>query len=188
MRAFVEKSNAMTIGARTVVLVIDLQRGVMAECFDASHVLTRAADLVARARENGTAIVWVQDDGVALGTSDGELAAPLSRNDDESLVRKTYRDAFAGTNLKSVLDGLGATRLVVAGAQSDYCIRTTVQRAAAEGYDITLVSDAHTTTSAEWDGVTITGEQIVAHTNRYFSGLRYPGQICDIATHDAVRL
>ena len=122
----------MTIGARTVVLVIDLQRGVMAECFDASHVLTRAADLVARARENGTAIVWVQDDGVALGTSDWELAAPLSRNDDEPLVRKTYRDAFAGTNLKSVLDGLGATRLVVAGAQSDYCIRTTVQRAAAE--------------------------------------------------------
>ena len=70
----------------------------------------------------------------------------------------------------------------------DYCIRTTTQSAAVRGYDVTLVSDAHTTTDAEWEGVEITGEQIVAHTNRYFSGLRYPNQIFGIARHDEVEL
>jgi hypothetical protein len=38
------------------------------------------------------------------------------------------------------------------------------------------------------DGVTITGRQIVAHTNKYFSGLRYPGQGFGVAAHDAVAL
>lgn len=135
-------------------------------------------------------MVWVydDDDGDAFGIPEWELAAPLERRDDEPLVRKTYRDAFADTDLQAILDVLAVTRLVVAGAQSDYCVRTTTQRAAAAGYDVTLVSDAHTTTDTEWDGVAITGEQIVAHTNRYFSGLRYPGQRLGIATHDTVSL
>lgn len=87
-----------------------------------------------------------------------------------------------------MLDGYGATRLVVAGAQSDFCVRTTTQRAAAEGYDVTLVRDAHTTVDTIADGVRITGEQIVAHTNMYFAGLRYPGQEFAVARHDEVAL
>ena len=77
---------------------------------------------------------------------------------------------------------------MITGAQSDFCVRTTTQRAAAEGYDVTLVSDAHTTVDTAWDGVPISGEQIVAHTNMYFSGLRYPEQEFGIATHDQVVL
>ena len=34
----------------------------------------------------------------------------------------------------------------------------------------------------------ITGEQIVAHTNMYFSGLRYPGGTFDVGRHDEVPL
>ncbi|WP_258365712.1 MULTISPECIES: hypothetical protein [unclassified Curtobacterium] len=55
-------------------------------------------------------------------------------------------------------------------------------------YDVTLVADAHTTTDAEHDGVAITGEQIVAHTNMYFAGLRYPGRQFAALSHDAVAL
>lgn len=103
-------------------------------------------------------------------------------------MRKQYRDSFADTNLRAVLDDLGATHLVIAGAQSDFCIRTTTQRAAADGYDVTLVSDAHTTEDSEYGGVKISGRQIVAHTNMYFSGLRYPGQRFELLPHDRVRL
>ncbi|WP_084757028.1 isochorismatase family protein [Micromonospora cremea] len=82
----------------------------------------------------------------------------------------------------------GADHLVVAGAASDYCLRTTMQRAAADGYDVTLVRDCHTTEDSEFDGVQVTGEQIVAHTNMYMKGLRYPGQTFGIASHDAADL
>lgn len=173
---------------RSAVLVIDLQVGVLPGCFDADGVLARTAALVERARDAGVPVVWVHHDPIGVGTPDWELAAPLRRRDDEPLVRKDFRDAFAGTDLGGVLGGLGVTRLVVAGAQSDFCIRTTTQRAAVEGYDVTLVGDAHTTADSDWDGVTITGEQIVAHTNMYFSGLEYPGRSFGVATHDTVVL
>ncbi|MEV7609584.1 isochorismatase family protein [Microbacterium sp. NPDC089320] len=173
---------------RTVVVAIDMQAGVMPGCFDEHGVLARAAALIERARDGGVPVVWVHHDPVGVGTPEWELAAPLRRDEGEPLVRKSYRDSFADTTLRETLDHLGATRLVITGAQSDFCVRTTTQRAAAEGYDVTLVSDAHTTVDAQWDGVPISGEQIVAHTNMYFSGLRYPGQEFAIGTHDQVAL
>lgn len=181
-------TEAAEADARTVLLVIDMQAGVLPGCFDEEGVLSRTDALVRRARREGVPVVWVHHDPVGVGTADWELAAPLERVEGEPLVRKSYRDAFAETDLRAVLDDLGATRLVVAGAQSDFCVRTTTQRAAAEGYDVTLVRDAHTTTDATADGVTITGAQIVAHTNMYFAGLRYPGQEFAVARHDEVAL
>ena len=71
--------------------------------------------------------------------------AELKPDDAEPLVEKNYGDAFEDTNLEKVLSGLGVGRLVVAGAQTDACIRSTLHGAFARGYDATLVSDAHTT-------------------------------------------
>lgn len=175
--------------ATTALLVIDLQRGVVQGCFDAGGVLGRTAQLVERARSAGVPVVWVQDHGsFAEGTNEWALAAPLERGVNEPLVRKEYRDSFADTDLADVLGSLGVHHLVVAGAQSDYCIRTTTQTAAARGFDVTLVSDAHTTTDVEYDGVLITGEQIVAHTNMFFDSLRYPGHRYAAERHDQVEL
>ena len=175
------------MSSRTALLIIDLQQGVVQECFDADGVLDRTAKIVDRARASGAPVVWVHDHGdFAEGSPAWELAPPLLREPDEALVRKEYRDSFAGTDLAEVLDAWNVRRLVVAGAQSDYCIRTTTQAAAARGFDVTLVSDAHTTTDAEHDGIVITGEQIVAHTNMYFSGLRYPGRTFSAEPHDLV--
>ena len=79
--------------------------------------------------------------------------------------------------------------MLFAGAQSDFCVRTTAQRAAALGYDCVLISDCHTTRDAQvGDGVIITGEQLVAHTNQYFSGLTYPAYAFGLADHDKVAL
>jgi len=174
----------------TAVLLIDLQADVVRGCFDADGVVARSAALAERARAVGTPVVWVQhhEPGLERDTPGWALADGLARRPDEPLVHKAYRDSFAETDLGDVLAGLGTTRLVVAGAQSDFCVRTTTQRAAALGYDVTLVGDAHTTTDTAWDGVPITGEQIVAHTNMYFSGLRYPGGTFGVARHDDVPL
>jgi nicotinamidase-related amidase len=166
----------------TALLVIDLQVGVLAGCVDSEGVVQRTAALVDRARSEGVPVVWVQDHAdLAEGSPAWALAAPLGRRAEEALVRKTYRDAFADTDLAAVLTSLGTSRLVVAGAQTDYCVRTTTQAAAVHGFDVVLVGDAHTTTDSSHDGVAVTGEQIVAHTNMYFAGLRYPGQVFGVA-------
>lgn len=180
----------MTDTVPTALLVIDLQKGVLPGCFDVDGVLARTAALVDRARSAGTAVVWVQheEDGMEEGTVAFELADVLVPAEGEARILKHYRDAFADTDLDEVLERLDVGRLVVAGAQSDYCVRTTAQSAAVRGFDVTLVSDAHTTTDTEWDGVAITGEQIVAHTNRYFAGLRYPGQLFGAEPAESVAL
>jgi nicotinamidase-related amidase len=174
----------------TALLVIDLQVGVLEGCFDAAGVVARAGALVERARAAGVPVVWVQhaDRDLPHGSSAWQLANGLAPAPDEPRVDKTYYDAFAGTPLRTLLEERGVRRLVVAGAQTDYCIRTTAQRAAAEGYSVVLASDTHTTTAAEVGSVALSGEQIVAHTNGYFAGLRYPGVEVGVAAHDAIPL
>lgn len=173
----------------TALLVIDVQAGVVRPCLDGQQVVDRIDGLVERARAEGAPVVWVQDEqDFPSGSDDWQLAAPLVRHDAEPLIRKTYRDAFADTDLHLVLADLGVSRLVVTGAQTDYCVRTTAQRAAAEGFDVTLVEDAHTTTDADWGGTVITAADVIAHTNMYWSGLRYPGRRFDVAPAAAVPL
>jgi nicotinamidase-related amidase len=171
----------------SALLVIDVQAGVVRPCLDGQQVVDRIDALVGRARTEGVPVVWVQDEeDLPFGSDDWQLAAPLHRHDAEPLVRKTYRDSFAETELAAVLERLAVTRLVVVGTQSDYCVRTTAQRAAVDGFDVTLVADAHTTVDAEWGGVVVPAAEIVAHTNMYWGGLRYPGQRFDVVPAAAV--
>lgn len=174
----------------TALLVIDLQKDVLASCFDAAGVLTRTQNLIARARKAGVPVIFVQHEEPEMprNSPGWELVETLKVAAGDLRVYKTFRDAFAGTDLGAQLSQLKVNRLILTGAQSDYCVRSTAHRAAIEGYDLVLVSDCHTTEDASFHGVSLTGEQIVAHTNLYFSGLTYPGIHCGIATHDQVIL
>ena len=92
-------------------------------------------------------VVWVQhsDEQLARGSDEWRIVPELAPGDAEPLVEKHYGDAFEDTTLETVLSGLGVGRLVVAGAQTDECVRSTLHGALVRGYDATLVSDAHTT-------------------------------------------
>jgi nicotinamidase-related amidase len=173
-------------GGGTCLLVIDLQVGVVDGAFDVSAVLARTATLIDRARAEGVPVVFVQHQAEDLvpGTPGWRFADGIRPVPGEPVVAKRYRDAFAATDLEAVLAGLGVSRLVLAGAATDYCVRTTMQRAAADGYDVTLVRDCHTTHDSAFEDVRIGAEQIIAHTNRYLAGLTYPGRRLGIARHD----
>ncbi len=99
----------------------------------------------------------------------------LSPSDGETLIEKHYGDSFEATELESVLARLGIGRLIVAGAQTDMCIRSTLHGALARGYDATLVADAHTT-----EDLTAWGapppEQVISHTNMYWGMQAAPGR------------
>ena len=92
-----------------------------------------------------------------------------------NLVEKSYGDSFEDTTLETVLSGLGVGRLVVVGAQTDACIRSTLHGAFARGYDATLVSDAHTTEDQTAWGAP-PPEQVIAHTNLYWAYQTAPGR------------
>jgi len=115
------------------------------------------------------------DDNLVHGSPEWQLAPELKRADDEPLVDKNYGDSFEGTTLESVLAGLGVGRLVVAGAQTDQCIRSTIHGAFARGYDTILVKDAHTTSDlSEWGAPPPAA--VIAHTNLYWEYQDAPGK------------
>lgn len=164
-------------GSKTALIIVNMQQGVLDHCVHPKKVLTRIADLVSRARDTGTPIYWVQDDREFERHSAGwRLAAGLEAQDDEHRIFKSYRDAFTGTGLHASLIAEDVGHLVVCGAQSDYALRTAAGRAASMGYDVTVVRDAHTTGAETFEGQTLTGDQIIAHTNAYFATLDYPNQ------------
>ena len=159
------------------LLVIDAQNGVVASAHERDAVVANIAQLVDRARREGAPVVWIQhsDEQLARGSEPWQIVPELSPGDAEPLVEKNYGDSFEDTTLETVLSGLGVGRLVVVGAQTDWCVRSTLHGAFVRGYDATLVSDAHTTEDlSEWGAPP--PDQVIAHTNLYWEHQSAPGR------------
>jgi nicotinamidase-related amidase len=170
----------------TALVVIDVQNGVVAGAHDRDAVVGNVASLVDRARREDVPVVWVQhaDDGLVHGSDEWRIVGELDPSDDEPLVAKNYGDAFEDTNLEDVLAELGIGRLVVTGAQTDACVRSTLHGAFVRGYDTTLVGDAHTTEDLTEYGAP-PPDQVIAHTNLYWSFQTAPGRSAGtVATAD----
>jgi len=162
----------------TALLVIDVQNGVVEGAHERDAVVGNIGSLVDKARQEDVPVVWVQhsSEGLAKGSDNWRIVPELSPDDAEPLVGKSYPDSFEETALESVLSGLGVGRLVVVGAQTDECIRSTLHGAIVRGYDATLVSDAHTTEDqSEW-GAPVGPDQAIAYTNLYWSWSKAPGR------------
>src|SRR5213595_2515488 len=161
----------------TALLVIDVQQGVVEGNHERDAVVANVGSLVEQARRERVPVVWVQhsDEQLAKGSDDWRIVPELTRRDAEPLVEKSYGDAFENTNLETVLSRLGVGRLVVVGAQTDACVRSTLHGAFARGYDASLVSDAHTTEDQTAWGAP-PPDQVIAHTNLYWTYETAPGR------------
>ena len=161
----------------TALLVIDVQNGVVGEAHDVANVIATIDRLVGRARAADVPVVWVQhtSDELPTGTDAWQIVRELSPHEGEPIVHKTYGDSFEATELEAVLADRGVGRVVVTGAQSDACIRSTLHGAFVRGYDVTLVGDAHTTEDlTEWGAPA--PELVISHTNLYWGFQDAPGR------------
>jgi nicotinamidase-related amidase len=162
---------------KTALLVIDVQNGVVEGATERDAVVANVGSLVEKARREAVPVVWVQHSSEELPRESDEwrIVPELTPGEAEPLVEKLYGDSFEDTVLEFVLSGLGVGRLVVVGAQTDACVRSTLHGAFARGYDATLVSDAHTT-----EDLTAWGapppDQVIAHTNLYWTNQTAPGR------------
>jgi nicotinamidase-related amidase len=171
----------------TALLVVDVQNGVVDGAHARDAVVGNIASLVTRARQEQVPVVWVRhsDDGLAHGSDEWRIVPELDPARDEPIIEKNYGDSFEATDLEDVLSRLGVGRLVVVGAQTDGCIRSTLHGALARGYDATLVQDAHTTEDlTPWGAPP--PEQVIAHTNLYWTNQTAPGRTAGTVTTDDV--
>jgi nicotinamidase-related amidase len=161
----------------TALLVVDVQNGAVKAAHQRNEVVANVGLLVEKAREERVPVVWVQhsDEDLPRGSETWQIVPELTPGDAEPVVEKNYGDSFEDTTLETVLSDLGVGRLVVVGAQTDACIRSTLHGAITRGYDATLVKDAHTT-----EDMTAWGapppDAVIAHTNLYWTYQTAPGR------------
>ena len=172
-------------GNKGVLLIVDVQVGVMRESWDAPRVIKNVALALERARAQDVPVVWVQhtNEDLVHASPQWQWVPELVPAVDEALIHKTFNSAFEQTALDQELARLGATHIALAGAATNWCIRATAYGALDRGYDLTLIQDAHSTVSLELDGgERIEAESVVKELNIAMTWLRYPGRTNGTAT------
>lgn len=176
-------------GNKGVLLIVDVQAGVVSEAWDAPRVIKNVARTVARARDEGIPVIWVQhsSDELPHGSPPWQWVPELTPAVNDPLIHKQFESSFEQTKLEEELARLGATHITLAGAMTNWCIRATAYAALDRGYDLTLVKDAHTTANMDLgNGKTIEAANVVAELNIAMTWLRYPGRVNGTATTEAV--
>jgi nicotinamidase-related amidase len=132
-----------------VLLLVDVQKNMLqspAPVPAAASVATTIERLLEDARTAGAAIVHIRNNGGegdpdAPGTTGWELVHDVRTG--EFVVDKHEPNAFAGTVLAELFPP--SSSVVVAGMQSEYCVRETSLGALERGHAVTLVHGAHAT-------------------------------------------
>lgn len=178
-----EETDMTTLSDRpnSALLVIDVQNGVVGGTHARDAVVANVETLVDRARDAGVPVVWVQhsSEHMPRGSEAWQYVPELTLASSEPVVHKTYADSFEETDLEDVLAAAGVGHLVVAGAQTDECIRSTIHGAFVRGYDVTLVGDAHTTEDQSAWGAP-PPDKVIAHTNLYWQYHQAPGRTAGV--------
>jgi nicotinamidase-related amidase len=166
-------------GNKAVLLVVDVQAGVMKNAWEPDRIIRNINIVVDRARKQEVPVIWVQhmDDYLAHGSPEWEIVAELSPADGEIRIEKQYNSSFEDTPLEETLSRLGVSHIILTGAATNWCIRATAYGALDSGYDLTLISDAHTTGPTEFeDCVRIEASDIIRELNNSMAWISYPGR------------
>lgn len=172
-------------GTRSALLVIDVQVGVVAGAWDRDRIVGNIALAVQRAREAAVPVIWVQhhDGELVRDSAPWQWVPELDPGATELCIHKSYNSAFEGTELLAALDHLAVGRVFLAGAATNWCIRATAYAALERGFDVTLLSDAHTTEDmAIAPGQTVEARSVIDDLNTAMRWLSYPGRSNAVAT------
>jgi nicotinamidase-related amidase len=155
------------------LVVVDMQAGLLAgpPKHDLAGVIGRINQLAAAVRERGGKVLWIQHRGRGDDFEPGQpgwpLLADMSRQSADIVVAKTLNDAFAGTDLASVLQQIAADRILFAGWATDFCVDATVKSAVSRDYDVVVAADAHTLS----DRPHLDAADVMRHHNWVWSNL-----------------
>lgn len=154
-------------------LLVDVQVGIIEgfHAYRGSDLLKQINRLLAKARASNTPTIYVQHDGegghpLEVGSEGWQIHPEIRPHEEDLIICKRASDSFFETTLQRELESRDIKHLIVTGCMTEYCVDTTARRAVTMGYDVTLVSDAHTTI----DNKLLTAAQIIAHHNALLDG------------------
>ncbi len=173
----------------TALLIIDVQQALCSgewAVFEAARVIDRISHVTLLARSAGAPVVFIQheeSEGPMVYGQDGwQLDPRLVAQPSDLYVRQKTCDSFHNTDLQALLQARGVTSLIACGLQSEFCVDSTVRRALALGYPVTLVADGHSTL----DSGGLTAAQITAHHNTTLANMQSFGPRVQVVLADQV--
>ena len=164
---------------KSALLIVDVQNGVVSGAYNRGAVIANINTLITKARAKGVPVIWVQhfNKHMPIGSFAWEVVPELLMESGDQRINKRFNSAFEETNLQEILDEGQITDIVLVGAQTNWCIRATAYATLERGYDLTLISDAHTTEALDLDGgISISAALSIAELNEVMSWVEYPGR------------
>jgi len=156
----------------TALVIVDVQQGMFTmpqKLYRADETVERLGNVLQRARQNGVPIFHVRHEEPngfernAPGWFHHPVVAP---REGETIIDKRRSSAFHDTDFHAHLQAAGIDHLVICGAQTQYCVESTIRNAVTLGYRLTAIEDAHTT----FDTEILTAPQIIAHHHVIWGG------------------
>jgi nicotinamidase-related amidase len=151
------------VADETVLLVMDVQRGVVDRYVSAPEYLARVSGAVAAARDAGIPVVYVtvsfrpghpeisarnktfapavSAGRLVAGSPDVEVHPAVAPRRADPVVTKRRVSAFAGSDLEVLLRSLGAGTLVLSGIATSGVVLSTVRQAADMDYRVVVLAD-----------------------------------------------
>ena len=168
----------------SALMIIDVQRDVVPRALNVEQVVSNINSLIGKARESGTPVIWVQhsDDYLIKNSEGWEFVPELKPAPGDLRIYKTCANSFTDTDLSETLEALGTKHLIITGAQTDFCVNATTNAAVELGFDVTLVSDAHTTE----DTPSSTAAELIAEKNAQFEALSRGDQKIEVLPEEAI--
>ncbi|RZI49213.1 cysteine hydrolase family protein [Lactococcus kimchii] len=130
-----------------ILLVIDVQKGVCEGIFRRSEWLSQINQRIAAYRAAEKPICFIQHNEIGLekGTSDWELVPELAVQTGDYFVNKTHANGFYKTELQNLLAELSVKSIEYCGAQTEFCVNTTVVFAHGLAYENVMCHGATST-------------------------------------------
>lgn len=114
---------------------------------DAGAAITKAQNLLAKARQAESPIIHIAHKGRAGGLFDrdgerGQIVSALAPVAGEEIVEKGLPNAFAGTELQTLLSESGRKEAIVCGFMTHMCVSSTARAAIDLGFRVTVDAEA----------------------------------------------
>ncbi|PPR24074.1 MAG: Peroxyureidoacrylate/ureidoacrylate amidohydrolase RutB [Alphaproteobacteria bacterium MarineAlpha10_Bin2] len=136
------------------------------------NVVANAAAMATAARAAGMAVIHVhyivepgapglklnaplfqgvkEANALVRGTWGAAAADGVAPQEGDLVVEKMRMNGFHGTNLETILKGLGVDTIVISGAWTNFSVEHTARHGADAGYRAIVVTDGTSTINDEW--------------------------------------
>ncbi|MGG4142498.1 isochorismatase family protein [Paenibacillus algorifonticola] len=142
--------------------------------YQKEDLVLRINQWIAAARRAEVPVIFIQhtdynnkNGEFYVDSPDWQLHHGLDIRPGDAVIRKTTWDSFHNTELPVLLEGKSIEQLIFAGAQTEFCLDTTIRAAYSRGYKSNILAkNSHSTLA----NAVLTAPQIIEHHEHIWNG------------------